>query len=70
MLKIDGLLKMLRLDQSLLRVFQVRFLTKLLKRLQPEVMYSHLYDADLVVMHAFVGLPTPWIPLPAQRLSP
>lgn len=60
-LKIDGLILRLRLDQSLLRWFQIRYMRRLLDRLQPDLVHSHLYSSDVVVSQALGSLALPWV---------
>lgn len=60
-LKIDGLLLRLGLDQSLLRWFQIRYTRRLLDRLQPDLVHSHLYSSDVIVAQAIRSLSLPWV---------
>lgn len=60
-LKVDGVLKRLGLDQSLLSLFQIRFTRRVLARLRPDVVHSHLFSTDLVVLKALDGFSIPWV---------
>lgn len=51
-MKLDGLLFLLRVDWSILRLFQIRYLRRVLAQLQPDVSCYHLFSRDLVVAKA------------------
>lgn len=61
LMKLDGLLFRLRFDWSLLRLFQFRYLRRIIRRLQPDLVHSHLFSSDLVVAKALGDLPIPWV---------
>lgn len=60
-MKLDGLLFRLRVDWSFLRLFQIRYLRRVLAQIKPDVVHSHLFSADLVAAIALGASPLPWV---------
>ena len=61
LIRFDGLLQRLKLDFSLIRALQRRWLGGLLSRRETRLVHTHLITSDLVAAHACSEAGVPWL---------